>query len=241
MEKINEVRGLFEARTKEASNTSGEFDPRDLERVSDDRYVARVLDHCEGDAKAAAKMLWEILTWRKKVDANGIREIVKLDYLKAGIFFPHGRDVEGSLLFVTKWKLYTRGKTDVEELKKVIVYWLERMEKEEEGRPVSLFFDMDNCGVSNMDLDLIMYMITLLKSYYPKFVNYSLIYQMPWIMSAGFKLIKGLFPAKALERFRFVNKDNLKEYVAQEQALVCWGGSDLYEFQFVPETSVSGQ
>ncbi|CAK1592670.1 unnamed protein product [Parnassius mnemosyne] len=240
MTKITEVRSLFEEKLKEGiPNPPGEFDPRDLERVKSDKYVTRVLDHCDGNAKASAKMLWDILMWRRKVDANNIAEKVSMNYLKAGIFFPRGRDIDGSLIFITKWKLYVKGQSNVEELKKVVIYWLERMEREEDGKPITLFLDMDGCGVSNMDLDLVMYMVSLLKNYYPNFVNYCIIYQMPWIMSAGFKLIKGFFPAKALERFRFTNKDNLKDLVVSEQALVCWGGKDTYEFEFIPETCES--
>lgn len=58
---------------------------------------------------------------------------------------------------------------------------------------------------------------------------------MPWIMSAAFKVIKSLLPAKGVEKMKFVNKDTLKTYVSPEQALVCWGGQDTYEFEFVPE------
>ncbi|XP_068627299.1 motile sperm domain-containing protein 2-like [Battus philenor] len=236
MEKIAEVKSLLEAKiNKEA--TKNEFDERDLERVNSEKYIKRVLTHCDNDAKASAKMLYDILQWRKKEDIYSINERVNTDYLKTGIFFPHGRDVEGSLLFIVKWKQYVRGQRNLEELKKVIVYWIERMEREEDGKPISLFFDMDNCGVSNMDMDLVVYMVSLLKNYYPCFVNYSIIYQMPWIMSAGFKLIKGIFPAKALERFRFVTKDNLSELVPADQALICWGGTDPYVFEFVPECS----
>lgn len=34
---------------------------------------------------------------------------------------------------------------------------------------------------------------------------------------------------------KFVNKSTLKEIVSPEQALVCWGGRDPYEFSFVSE------
>ncbi|XP_014356499.2 motile sperm domain-containing protein 2 [Papilio machaon] len=236
MEKILEVRNMFEAKIKQGiPNPPGEFDHRDLERVNSDKYIKRILDHCENNVKSATKMLWDILIWRKQNNVYNIKEQVNIDCLKSGIFFPHGRDKDGSLLFITKWKLYNKGQMNTEELKKVIIYWLERMEKKEDGHPISLFLDMNECGVRNMDIDLVMYLVSLLKNYYPMFVNYSIIFQMPWIMSAGFKLIKGLFPAKAVERFRFTTKDSLKDLVAPDQALVCWGGNDPYVFEFVPD------
>lgn len=38
-----------------------------------------------------------------------------------------------------------------------------------------------------------------------------------------------------MRRMKFANKDTLKDIVAPEQALKCWGGKDEYVFEFVPE------
>jgi hypothetical protein len=57
-----------------------------------------------------------------------------------------------------------------------------------------------------------------------------------FIILAAFKIIKSWLPAKAVQKIKFVNKANLKDYVEPEQALKCWGGLDDYTFTFVPET-----
>ncbi|CAG4952817.1 unnamed protein product [Parnassius apollo] len=230
----SEVRSLFEAKLKESPNHG--FHPLDLDRLKDDKYIRRVLIHVENDAKQAADMLWDIFTWRKSVNANDINESnIRLDYVKEGIFFPRGRDVDGCLLLIIKSKKHIKGQKDFEEIKKAIIYWFDRIEREENGNKITLFFDLDGCGLSNMDMELINYLISLFKSYYPYFLNYIIIYQMPWVMSAAFKVIKSLLPAKGVEKMKFVTKDTLKEFVAPEQALTCWGGKDNYVFEFVPE------
>ncbi|CAG4952821.1 unnamed protein product [Parnassius apollo] len=236
MNKLEELRSLFKDKLKDGiPDPPGKFDPRDLERLKDNKYLRRILEHCEGKTDAAVKMLWSIMIWRCNVNAWDIRDTVRMDYVKKGLFFPHGRDVDACLLFIMKWKLYNKGQKNVEDLKKVIVYWLERLEREEDGRPITLFFDLDGCGLNNVDVEIVTYMISLLKSYYPKFVNNIIIYQMPWIMSAGFRIVKGFLPARAVERLRVINKDQLTEFVHPKQALKCWGGYDDYVFQFVPE------
>ncbi|CAH2083381.1 unnamed protein product [Euphydryas editha] len=241
MTKIAEIRSLFEAKVNEGiPNPPGEFDPRDLERVKSDKYLYRVLEHCQNNVQLAVQMLFEIMVWRKNLQVNDItEETVNLDYLKEGIFFPHGRDIDSCLLFILKSKLYIKGKINIDDIKKVIIYWLERIEREEDGKRMTLFFDMDGCGLNNMDVEVIMYMITLLKSYYPLLVNYIIVFQLPWMLSAGFKIIKGLLPAAAIERLRMVNKNNLKDLVAPEQALICWGGKNDYVFKFIPENRVN--
>jgi hypothetical protein len=56
-----------------------------------------------------------------------------------------------------------------------------------------------------------------------------------FLIVAAFKIIKSWLPAKAVQKIKFVNKTNLKDYVEPDQALKCWGGLDDYTFIFVPE------
>lgn len=228
-----DVRSIFESRLKESNP---EFHPLDLERAKDEKYLRRVLMHSEKDAKQAADMLWDILTWRKSIGAADINESnIRMDYVKEGVFFPRGRDIDGCLLLIFRSKMHFKGQKDYEELKKIMVYWFDRIEREENGKKITMFFDMDGSGLSNMDMELVKYLINLFKSYYPLFLNYIIIFNMPWVLSAAFKVVKTLLPAKAVEKMKFVTKDTLKEVVAPEQALVSWGGKDNYVFEFIPE------
>lgn len=56
-----------------------------------------------------------------------------------------------------------------------------------------------------------------------------------FLIVAAFKIIKSWLPAKAVQKIKFVNKTNLKDYIEPDQALKCWGGLDDYTFTFVPE------
>lgn len=237
MVKPADLRAALEAKLKEGiPNPPGEFHPLDLERIKDDRYLNRALIHHDHDLKLALDMLWNILIWRKTVNANELNEsTIRMDYVKEGLLFPHGRDIDGSLLLIIKLKMHIKGQKDYEEIKKVLIYWLDRIEREENGKQITIFFDMDGCGLSNMDMELIKYMISLFKLYYPAFLNYIVVFQMPWVLNAAFKIIKSLLPPKAVEIMKFCNKDTLKEIVPPEQALVCWGGKDNYVFEFISE------
>lgn len=52
---------------------------------------------------------------------------------------------------------------------------------------------------------------------------------------AAFKIVKNLLPEKAIEILRVISKKNINEYVERSCCLRSWGGTDNYEFQFVPE------
>lgn len=52
---------------------------------------------------------------------------------------------------------------------------------------------------------------------------------------AVFRVIKTLLPPKAVEKMKFVNKSNVKDYVNLDFALKSWGGKDSFTYHFEPE------
>ncbi|KAF2898449.1 hypothetical protein ILUMI_07727 [Ignelater luminosus] len=211
--------------------------PDDLERVkSGDEWLRRFLLHHDAAEKEALAMLWEAVLWRKEFKTNEINDTnVNVDFLKEGVLFAHGKDKDGCTLFIFKCKKHQKGQKDFEDIKRCVIYWLERLERQEKGKPVTIFFDMEGCGVSNVDMELIKYIIHVFKQYYPFFLNYIIILEMAWILNAVFKVIKTMLPEKAVQKIKFVKKNDLNQFVDPDQALKCWGGNDNYSFVFVPE------
>jgi len=99
---------------------------------------------------------------------------------------------------------------------------------------------MAEAGLSNMDMELTKYLIGLFKSYYPNFLNYIIIFEMPWVLNAAFRIIKSWLPAKAIPKIKFINKSTLKDYVNPNDAMKCWGGNNDYIFKFVSEEQTNG-
>ncbi|XP_046997171.1 motile sperm domain-containing protein 2-like [Schistocerca americana] len=212
------------------------FHAADISRVKNsDDWLRRFIVHNDNNENAAFDMLWDTCDWRKKYGTNDIADIVKRDYLECGFVYTHGTDVDGRSLLIFNCKKHVKGQGDNEELKKCVVYWMERLQRLDKGKPISVFFDMTETGLSNLDMDLVKYIIMLFKSYYPEFLNYIIVFEMPWILNAAFKIIKSWLPAKAVQSMKTVNKASLKDVVPQECTLKAWGGIDDYEFVFVPE------
>ncbi|XP_044270379.1 motile sperm domain-containing protein 2-like [Tribolium madens] len=231
---IQELRDAFLQQL--ASKGNDAVHPKDLERVKkDDNWVNRFLLQHDNNQTEALNMMWETLTWRKEFNVNEINDHVKMDIIVQGGFFPHGHDKDGCSLFVFKCKKYVKGTHNMDDLKRCVVYWFERLERQDKGKPITLFFDMEGCGLANMDLEFTKYLIGLFKQYYPYFLNYILIFEMPWILNAAFKIIKSWLPEKAVQKIKFVGKKDIKEYVPLDQALTCWGGQNDYTFSFLPE------
>nr|CAD7440656.1 unnamed protein product [Timema bartmani] len=235
---IQELRSAFFKKLEtEGAPVEGGFHPADLARVKNsDDWLRRFLIHHEGNLNDALQMMWDCLEWRKTFGTNDISESnIRMEYVNEGCLFAHNQDKDGKSILVFKSKKHVKGQKDMDELKRVVVYWFERLERMDKGNSITLFFDMADTGMSNMDMEFIKYLIGLFKVYYPNFLNYIVIFEMPWILNAAFKIIKTWLPAKAVQKIKFVNKSTLKEFVDPDQALKSWGGNDEYVFSFVPE------
>ncbi|XP_075228538.1 motile sperm domain-containing protein 2-like [Lycorma delicatula] len=239
IENIQELRTKFFHKLEEehGHSKSNYFHSQDMARImNSDDWLQRFLVHHDNDMKDALNMLWETCQWRKDNKVNDITEQdLNMDYLEDGSMFVHNRDKDGKLLFIFKCKKHVKGQKDFDELKRCVLYWFERVERTEKCAMITIFFDMQDTGLSNMDLEYTKYLIGLCKSYYPNFLNYILIFEMPWVLNATFKVIRAWLPAKGVQKIRFLDKKSLKEYVDPDQALISWGGNDDYEFKFVPE------
>ncbi|XP_065211892.1 motile sperm domain-containing protein 2-like [Planococcus citri] len=240
-EAVEELRKLFFDKLKvESENKSNFFHPLDIERIrSNETWVNRFLTHHEGDINEALNMIWETCEWRKNKKVNEINEQnVKLEYLKDGSLFPYGCDKDEKTMLVFKYKMHFKCQKDFEELKRCLIYWFERLERQTNHDQITIFFDMMDSGLSNMDMEFSKYIINLNKQYYPSFINYILIFEMPWVLNAAFKIIKSWLPGRAVQKIKFLNKATIKEYVNPNKMLVSWGGEDEYTFSFVPEVRI---
>ncbi|KAF4522258.1 hypothetical protein B566_EDAN011954 [Ephemera danica] len=238
-QQIQELRQQFFQKLEEEGPPEEGFHPVDLARVRhDDDWLQRFLLHHDLDTKEALKMLWDTCEWRKRFGTNDITESnVEPLFKEEGGLFAHNRDKDGRSLLIFRCRMHTKGQHDLHELKRFVVYWFERLERQDKGEPISLFFDMSDCGISNMDMEFTKYLIGLFKHYYPYYLNYIIVYDMAWVLNAAFKIIKSWLPARAVEKIKFVSKNTIQEYVPLDQALVSWGGTDEYEYSFEPELS----
>lgn len=112
-------------------------------------------------------------------------ENIRLDYVKCGSVFIHGRDIDDSVMIVFKSKLHTRGAQNIDDSKRCLVYWIERAFRQSNGEPLTIVFDMMNAGMSNIDMEYTRNIINVFKLY-PNSLNYILVLEMPWIMNGWY-------------------------------------------------------
>lgn len=213
----------------------------DVVKISQsDHYVKRfwlhVFDHPGEQMDEACNMIIETLKWRKSFEVDKISEdTLNAAFFDKGTVYSHNRDKDGKKLIVFHVGIHEKGKFKMDEMKRFFIYYLERMEREEKGELITIVFDCRNAGLKNMDMEFIQFIIGVFKDYYPEMLNYILVFEMPWVLNAAWKVIKAWLPAAAVKKIKFLTKSNMNEYIDESNRLECWGGSDPWEYTFEPE------
>lgn len=236
----DEIQSLRQAALSKLNEKPDLYDKRDLERLSaDDDYVRRFHMHCHNTQERALAMIENNFRWRKTNRVNDVKAEDVKKFMDLKNLFIHNRDKDGCKLLIFLVFKHFKGVNTLDEIKVFFIYWMERLEREEHGKWISIVFDMRDTGMKNMDIDLISYVINMFKEHYPWILNYILVLEMPWLLNAMWKIIKNMLPEESLEKIKFVDKKGLREYVAEEQALKAWGGTDEYSFVFEEEAERS--
>ena len=118
---------------------------------------------------------------------KAVRSVTSADLdeaLKAkGSLYLRNRDADGKQLLVFDVKRHIKGTAHMDDMQKIFLYFLERVDREDEDGMVTIVFDCAGCGLKNMDMEFIRYMIDVLKDYYPWCLNYILVLDMPWVLN----------------------------------------------------------
>jgi len=229
------------ALAKIRENGEANFLSEDIQKLSkSDHYVTRfwlhVFDLPGDQGDEACNMILETFKWRKSFGVDAINtNTINSVFFDKGNVYAHNRDKDGKKLLVFSVGTHEKGKHDMVELKKFFVYYLERLEREENGDQITIMFDCRNAGLKNMDMEFIQFIIGVFKDYYPDMLNYILVFEMPWVLNAAWKVIKAWLPAAAVKKIKFLNKSSISEYIDDDNKRECWGGMDTWEYTFEPE------
>ncbi|XP_069617144.1 motile sperm domain-containing protein 2 isoform X2 [Ranitomeya imitator] len=231
---IHETRRRF---TQEyIQDHSSKYDSRDVDRLQmDDAWVESYLLMRHNVADDALKMIDESFRWRKEININDLSESVLPRWcFDVGATYLHGYDKEGNKLFWLRVKLHVRDNKTNEDKKKCVAFWLERYAKREPGKLLTVVFDMAECGLSNVDMDFVRFVISCFKIYYPRYLSKIVIFEMPWIMNAAFKIVKGWLGPEAINMLKFVNRSEVQDYISAEYLPPHMGGTDPFKYSYPP-------
>ena len=156
--------------------------------MNKDDYVSRffmhVADVSGNQIDNAINMIYRSFKFRKE---NNPAELTSADLDEGlknkGSLFLRNRDADGKQLLVFDVKKHIKGAANMEDIQKMFLYFLERVDCQDKDGMITIVFDCGGCGLKNMDMEFIKYMIDVLKDYYPFNLNYILVIDMPWVLN----------------------------------------------------------
>ncbi|XP_032242168.2 motile sperm domain-containing protein 2 [Nematostella vectensis] len=210
------------------------FDERDLIRVrQDDLWLRCFIRARSQDVDKALEALVFCLEWRKTFGLNDITEDnLNRKLFESGFLFPHNIDKDGNTIVLFVGRNHKKDPQQHHEMKRFLVFLLEKHRKMYPSRKINLLFDMQETGLANMDMEFVKFIITCFTNYYPNTLSWLLVIELPWILTAAWKIVKTWLSPNAVRIIKFVSKDALHEYIDREQLLTSLGGTDTFEYTY---------
>ncbi|XP_052767071.1 motile sperm domain-containing protein 2-like isoform X2 [Mya arenaria] len=239
-EKASKVRELFLSKHK-ADIDAGSYDECDVEKFrTNDKYVVSFIRSFE-TLQETVLHLHESLKFRHDFEVNDTTETsFPQEFWEIGAVYFHNHDKDGNRILYVQVKKYKKDAQMLPMIKQFFGYLMEQQSIKNPGQQIVLLFDMAGAGLSNLDMELIKFIINCFKMYFPDLLAYMLIFEMPWLFSAAWKLIKQMLHAEAVKRIKFVTKVDVLEYIDKDELFEHMGGTDKYEYKYEPEMFDTG-
>ncbi|GAA5964478.1 hypothetical protein JCM3765_006295 [Sporobolomyces pararoseus] len=213
--------------------------------VQDRVTVFRFCRRARFSQNQALKLLHATLSWRT---SSSIRTLtpaaIPSVYLSNPLFFFHPELIDrfGRPCAVLNLKHVQRtedGKLDaLKDLSKlgweIGRRWLSDLSRSRKGQEPTLqmvvIVDLDQAGMSNLEMELLPFFMDLLKSHFPGMVGAIFVLNYGWAYAGMWQLAKRVLPNTALERILFPSKQELLEFFDEDHLLVEHGGNVQYEY-----------
>ncbi|KAJ1955426.1 hypothetical protein GGI12_005561 [Dipsacomyces acuminosporus] len=204
-----------------------------------DVLVLRFLRARKWKVDDALKMLLACLKWRLDEDVDWLiwTGESELNYalLQRGIGAIHKTDRIGQPVIYIPVKMNDPKAQPAEQMIEYTIYLMEvaRTLLHPPTEKVCLFFDTTDMTLSNMDWDFFKTFLHYLENFYPECLGLVIIYNAPWLFNGLWKLIRPLLDPVVASKVQFVShKKDLQKFIAPENLLQQFGGSDGFKYSY---------
>ncbi|XP_027197298.1 motile sperm domain-containing protein 2-like [Dermatophagoides pteronyssinus] len=213
---VIQIRNRFLA---EANQNPKLYESEDLEQIqNNDWQVQRFLLECKQDIEHSYESLRNAMKWRRE---EGIYQCSPADfpaeYYQSGYIFRHGRDKNGAIVLYFRANIHRKTNEWNSRLKKFFIYQVEQIDRNCDGKGVTLVIDCSNIGVSNVDMDMLKFIVTSFSKYYPKLFDAIIIHQLPFLLQYIFKLVQTWLPEDDRKFFHMTNNKTITDYIDKNQ------------------------
>lgn len=181
----------------------------------------------------AADRLHESLKFRLEYAINDLTpDTFPTEFWENGRVYFHNHDKDNHKILYFNIKEHKKDSQIMFLSKQFVAYLLEVHYRQDPDERIVVLFDMQGAGLPNVDMEFIKFIISCFKIYYPVLLSYMLMYEMPWLFNAVWKIIKAMLSAEAIARIKFVTKSEIQEFINKDQLWEHMGGTDKFVYKY---------
>ena len=153
---------------------------------------------------------------------------------RSGAFFFHGYDRLDQPLCYLNVSLIDPSEGQIERRQRYIILQMERAKRMikldgSAGRCAAVF-DLSGAGLRNVDRQLLVFLLTAVKRYYPDSFGRVYLVNMPYAIRFVWSWVKPMLAQHAQEKVRFIDTEGgLSEFVEPRWLLQKYGGDGVYD------------
>jgi len=223
MQEIQQVR----ERIQQLQSDNNDMDPIDVEELRD-VDILRFLKARQYDIDVATELLASSLRWRLKVEVKKVQyKDTYSEIVKEKVLIP-GYDKERRLICLVKVRLHFPSSSVKKVMEKMILFMMEkcRSKLDPDVETFDLIFDLSGFSLSNMDYDLVKYLLKIFSDYYPETLGMCLVVNSPWLFKGCWAIVKPWMDPVTSSKILFVNSNKLLEYIDESVLPEDLGGSN---------------
>jgi len=212
---------------------ASDVESKDVQRLeNDDKYVGFFLEWNK-TIKDAGNMVVKSLKWRKSYGVNELTKESLDERLKKGLIFVLGRATDGTRVLHVRTGKFV--KKEREENMKLLVYWFERIQRAEPGEKITIVMDITGTGMTQTDMGFCQFIIECCASYFPAIMKRIVIYNLPTLLVAFWKLVSKLMSQEQRDATQVVSKKpELAKIIDKENLPVEMGGNIKFQYEYPP-------
>lgn len=196
--------------------SEGDYNKEDISRLKKEDYC--VTRYFKEDTQTTVSAIKGVLEWRKGYNLSELKEEdFPEEFRKSEVFKVHGKDVEDNVMIYIRVKLFKKGEFPIDDVKKYMAFLLDRVDRETRGDGWALCFDCTDAGFSNVDMELLKFVVQVLTNYFVENCRYVLIYEMPWVLTSIWKIVKSWLPQEQRDAVKFASKKEMSSFVKESE------------------------
>lgn len=213
------------------------YDSCDRERVAKhDYWVSRFINWLDQGPEKAFEHMKETFRWRRSYGVNCYDPLeIPLEVYQMGPVFRYLDDPEGRSMLYVRCKMHRKIPEIEERIKKSFLNYVEKIDsKANREFGFNIVFDMNGSGYSNVDLDMLFFVITTIRKHYPNGNKYTYILGLPWILNSVAKFALALIPSDTARKVKFLSLNEFHQIMPPNTIPDFLGGTASEVYRKIP-------